>query len=231
MTLLEVFTYLAQGPLANTGDVQNGKLKPEAYIKFAGYVQLGLTNLYTRFSLKDSELILDQDDNTIIYHLKSAHAYSNTESTAQKYINDTANPFKDDIISLTAFYDEAGCLVSMNDYMDENSIYTITPTSLQITRPVTGNSTFVMYRANHPKFGDVSDPSTVEVELPDAALDALLAYATYRAYKANQSSEAQALSFNAKALYEEECAFLQKYVAMNNISGDRNMSFDNNGWV
>ena len=231
MTLLEVFNYLAQGPLANTGDVQNGAIKPESYSKFAGFVQLGLTNLYTRFPLKDSELILDQDDNTTIYYLKSAHAYSNTGSTAQKYLNDTNNPFTDDIIAITAFYDEAGCLVALNDYTDERSIYTVAPTTLQILQPVTGNSTFIMYRANHPKFGDVSDPSTVELELPYAALDALLAHVTYCAYKANQSAEAQALSSRAYMLYEEHCVFLQKHIVMNNVSGERNVSFENNGWV
>lgn len=231
MTLQEIFDYLALGQLGNTGDVENGAIKASSYQRIANLVQLALTDLHTRFPLKDSELLLDQDDGTIIYYLKSEHAYSNTESTAQKYINDTTNPFTDDIIAITAMYDEAGCLVPLNDYTDGRSIYTTGPTTLQITQPVTGNTTFIMYRANHPKLGDVSDPSAVNIELPQAALDAVLGYVTYRAYQNKQNPESQAISQQSKMYYEEQCLFLQKYIAVNNISGDRNTSFENNGWV
>ncbi|AZU99660.1 head completion adaptor [Vibrio virus vB_VspP_SBP1] len=232
MTLLDVFNYLALGPLANTGDVVNGMIKTDSYQKFANFTQLGLRDIYTRFPLKDSELILDQDDGTVIYYLNSKHAYSNTESTEQKYIDDDdGNEFTDDILAITAFYDEAGCLVPINDNSASNSYYTPTPLSVQIPTPVTGNSTFVQYRADHPKLSDVSDPSSVELELPEVALSALLCYVTWRAYMPNQSAEAQAISMNQKMMYEEQLLFLQKYITVNNISPEANNAFHSNGWV
>jgi len=232
MTLLDVFNYLALGPLANTGDVVNGMIKTDSYQKFANLTQLGLRDMYTRFPLKDSELILDQDDGTVIYHLNSKHAYSNTQSTEQKYIDDDdGNEFTDNILAITGLYDEAGCLVPLNDNGDTESYYTPTPTTLQIPQPVTGNSTFVQYRADHPKLGDVSDPSTVELELPDAALSALICYVTHRAYLPVQSAEAQAISMNQKMMYEEQLLFLQKYIAVNNFSPEANNAFHSNGWV
>lgn len=232
MTLQDVFDYLALGPLANTGDVSNGALKSTAYDKFGKFVQLGLRDIYTRFPLKDSELILDQDDGTVIYYLNSKHAYSNTESTEQKYLDDDdGNTFTDDILAITALYDEEGCLVPLNNGNSPYSYYTPTPLSLQIPTPVTGNSTFIQYRADHPKLGDVSNPSAVTLELPEAALSALLCYVTWRAYMPNQSAEAQAISANQRMLYEEQLLFLQKYLTVNNISPEANNTFYVNGWV
>ena len=230
MTLDDIFKQLAVGELQHTGDVENGIVKPASYQRLANHVELALLDLFTRFPLKERELILDQDDNTTFYHLHSRHALSTGDNGEQKYINDTNNPFTDDIIAIQSIWNEDGSIVPLNDSTCNTSIFSPAPTTLQIMEPVTGNSNFIIYRAAHPSLGTVTDPTTVSIDVPANAMTAILAYVANRAYSSNQSKEAQVIASQYLGKYELACTFLQKHISVNNVSDLVKPAFEINQW-
>lgn len=230
MTLDDIFKQLAVGELQHTGDVENGAIKQGSYQRIASHVELALLDLFTRFPLKERELILDQDDNTTFYTLHSRHALSTGDNGEQKYINDTNNPFTDDIIAIQSIWNEDGTMVPLNDSNCSTSIFSPAPTTLQILEPVTGNSNFIIYRAAHEKLGTVTDPTAVDIDVPANVMTAILAYVANRAYSSNQSKEAQVIASQYLAKYEMACTFLQKHISVNNVSDLVKPAFEINQW-
>lgn len=230
MTLDDIFKQLATGELQHTGDVENGVIKPSSYQRIANHVELALLDLFTRFPLKERELILNQRDNISIYYLHSKHAKSTGANGEEKYIEDTNNVFTDDIIAIQTIYNEIGGIIPLNNSLYWGSYFSPTPITLEIPLPVTGNSNFIIYRASHAAFGDVSDPSAVNIEVPVNALSAILAYVANRAYASNQSAEAQVIAQNYMAKYELACTFLAKHISVNNIADTGLYKFEINQW-
>lgn len=218
MLLSEVFTYLAQGELRNLtlGGDGNGIIPEKHYPTIIGHINLALTELHTRFPLKERELMVQQFDELEFYKLSSEYSVSSGTADTLYIIDTVANPFTNDIIRLETAFNEIGEEVPLNDYTDNRSIFTPAYDFVQIPEPVGTNTTVFIYRANHTMIPlDTTDPTTVQVDIPYTFLEALMFYVAYRAYSNKSGNEGQAMSSTYKIKYESACEFLQQHNAAN----------------
>ncbi|CAL9954681.1 virion structural protein [Vibrio phage D518] len=218
MLLSEVLTYLAQGDLRNLaiGGDGSGVIPEKHQPTIIGHINLALTELHTRFPLKERELTIQQFDHIEFYKLTKE--YSATSGTAEhKYIIDTEEcPFTDDIIRIETAYNEIGCEVPLNDYTLDTSLFTPAYNVIQIPLPVGTNTSLFIYRANHPLIPvEGTDPTTTEVDLPYTFLEALMFYVAQRVYSNKSGNEGQAMASTYKIKYEAACEFLTQHNAAN----------------
>ena len=229
MTLQDLITTLTNGELVQIRiDVDAGD-QPQ----LIRYISMGLTELYTRFPLKDGEVTVQQYDSITMYTLSSEFAQTNTDSTADpKYIADENEPFTDDIIRVESAFNEVGIPIPLNDYSCADSLFMSGYNTIQVPAPVSSNSMSLIYRANHPALDpNVVDPSTVNIELPDSLLTALLFYVGFRYHSFDMTQDAQAVSMAYYQKYTAELQMLDKFNVLNDADTDSNIKLQLGGWV
>jgi len=237
MKLSEVFEMLQYGELANlslSGDIDEPVgIREQDYPTLINHINLALTDLHTKFNLKERELVVQQYDEISFYDLDSKFAVTNTESTEPvKYIIDSVdNPFNDDIIRINSIYDEGGNEVAVNDENVDNSIFLNSYKRIQITAPVSDNTTFILYRANHAKLSTSNPDLNAEVELPAYCIEALLSYVASRVHSQRTSQEAQATAVNLMSKYNMICDQLEEKNVLYNSPSNTNFKLGDRGWV
>lgn len=243
ITLNEIFDDLTYGELAQlyVGGAESDGIPIAEYPKVISAVNLALTALYSRFPLNEKEVDIQQYDSITEYHLDVKYAVSNTGSTEPiKYIIDTVeDPFLDDLIRITAAYDEVGNEVPLNDEDSvnitdgkTNSWFTPSYDSIQIPTPVSTNKCSFVYRAKHVKIPlNTSDIPSVEVLIPESLREALLSYVGARIYSARGNESALGLSQALYSKYEGICVQVEQKNLLLNGSSNTNTKLENNGWV
>jgi hypothetical protein len=237
MKLSDIFSLLSTGEFSNLymgGDANDG-IPTAEYPTVVNHINLALTDLHTRFPLKEKEVIIQQYENITMYKLHSDYAESNTSSTKDpKYIKDSADsPFLDDILRIERAYKENGDEVSLNDYGVANSWYTPSWDTLQIPFPVSTNTANLIFRATHPVLVGTTEivPTTVEVDLPYSFVNALLMFVASRQFAGKPNQDTQALSMAYYQKYELACTQLEKYNVANDSDAITNNKLEINGWV
>ena len=188
MYLSELFSLLSTGEFSGLyiGGEDNEGIPTSEYPTVANHINLGLTDLFTRFPLKEKEVIIQQYDDITMYKLHSDFAETNTVSTEDpKFIKDTAtDPFLDDIIRIERAHQEDGTEIPLNDYGASDSWFTPSWDTVQIPTPVSTNTANFIFRAMHPKLvvTESTDPATVVVDIPFTFVNALLMYVASRQY-------------------------------------------------
>lgn len=169
MTLQEVITLAQAGELQNLGpSIRNDNTV------ITGFINLGLIEIYKRFTLKTDEAIINLQNGKTIYKL---------DGTDPDVVMGTA-PF----MYVIAAYEEISTAdYSMNDHIlplnEEDNIYsvnTISYNEVQIPLVVTGAVITVIYAAKPTKA--LSTALTTELDLPEQFLEPLLHYIGYRAH-------------------------------------------------
>lgn len=243
MKLQDIFEQLSGGEFSqlSIGGQDAGVINANNYAKVLGHVNLGLTALYRRFTLKEGRLILQMQEGQTKYKLMSPYAVNAVGSSVPvRYIIDTVDdPFQDDIIKIERVLDELGEELGLNDASDPLSVFTPSALTLQLpTDPAEDKhlevqALTVVYRANHPKLvvgaGEFT-PAAVEVQLPDTHMEPLLYYVASRVNNpVGMSNEFHAgNSYYAK--YEAACQELEgKGLQVNHASVSDRLA--RNGWV
>lgn len=183
MLLSEILDHLALGELDQRKITEDGCICPKYLPRVISTINLGLTELYKRFPLKQKELYIQLYPEISTYTISSKYAETNTESTADpKYILDSADePFEDDFIKIEKIVDEGGNQVPLNDPVEQLSVYTPAYNQIQVPMPEFENQLGIVYRAKHVKLSTlITEPETVEVDLPDFLLEPLLIYVAYK---------------------------------------------------
>lgn len=236
--LQELFQDLQYGELSQfsvSGDIDNPMtgISPADYPAVISHLNKALTAIHTRLPLRDRELTLQQFEELSFYVLSSEYAVSNTESLEPiKYIIDTAErPFIDDVLGITAVYDEAGCRIPLNDDNNCNSYWLNNYRTLQIPEPADDNTVFITYRANHPKIEPDADPATTEIDIPDFCIEAVLAYVASRMYARSNDSGAVARSLEMVQKYEAYCQEIERRNVLNNYNNNTNLKLEERGFV
>lgn len=231
MLLSYIFTQLTQGEasqLALAGTDFIG-IQPTDYEKVIPHVNLALTELYKRFSLKTRELTIQEHAEIPHYYLNDDFAVSNTASTEDpKYIIDTAeDPFTNDVLRIQSITDEEDEPVGLNDYNDENSIITLSPELLRVPSASDTGVLTIMYRAAPDVIpaDETLDPEEYDVALPVYLLEALILYTFHRMLSSDPE-----LSNNLLLKFEASC---NKVLELDLLMTDEttNMKLENNGWV
>lgn len=210
MKLQEIFDHLMAGEFSQLSLFGGGQgvINDANQDKVISHVSLGLTDLYTRFSLKKGKVLIQLQPGQEDYWLNNKYAVANTKSTATpKYLVDTTLlPFKNDVILVTGVVDSVGDNITYRS----TSMDTITiPLEVQDT----STTALVSYQANHllldPSTMSI-DPERQEIDLPRTHLMALLYFIASRA----NNPVGLGQEFNAgntyAMKYENECARLKR---------------------
>ena len=236
MLLSEVFDQLTHGELSQVsiGGAEESGITKTGYPAMVSHINLGLTNLYKRFLLKEGTLYLDRHPNIKTYALHSKYQEGNRTSRVDiPYINASTPAFQDDIFKVERIYDELGIEHGLNDEGDPRSITTPTYNTIVIPDVSEVSSLKIVYRANHPKIviedGDL-DPTEVELELPYSHLEALLLFVSSRLLNPVGMGNEFHDGNNYAAKFEQACAYLEQQ----NLRVDKTAysdRFTRNGWV
>lgn len=245
MKLKEIFDQLTYGELSQVsiGGGASGAIRPEDYPKIVAHVNLGLTALYKRFTLKKGEFKLVLQPGVLAYALSSKFATTNTRSReAVKYINDAAMPFRDDLLKVETVQSATGYDFSLNNVADMFSMRTPMQRMLVVPADIVAQADWLLddmktsylqvgYRANHPKLeAEDIEPEDLEIELPDTHLEALLLFVAARVHTPIGIGGEDNTGNVYMQKYEMACQELEA----KNLQIDEGTQYDrlpNNGWV
>ena len=237
MKLSELFELLQYGELANlslSGSIDDVKgIRVQDYPVLISHINLALTDLHTKFNLKEREVAIQQYESITNYELDSKFAQENTSSTEPvKYILDSPeNVFNDDIIRINAIFDEVGHEFHINDENNVGSLFLNGYKTLQVPFPADDNTMFITYRANHEKLNMTTPDLNAEVSVPAYAVEALLSYVASRVHGQRTGQEAQATAVNLMAKYNNICDQIELRNLLYNSPDNTNFKLGRNGWV
>lgn len=242
MQLSDVFEQLSQGELSQLKMGSNDEIgiRPCDYGKIIPHINLGLTEIYKRFNLKNSEVVVQQYDQISTYFLDKRYAVTNESSDMPiKYIIDSVyQPFTDNVLRIEAIHNEIGEVLYSNQdeqYFKNSDKYwgITTPSynSIQVPYPEKENQMIVTYRADHDPivFDSSMQLEDIQVPISSAYLEALLMYVAGRVYTnmgTNEGNEGN----NYTAKFEASINKIVQYNLMN-TNDTLNTKLDKNGWV
>lgn len=221
---------------ANIGGNPTGGPTAFNYEELIEHINTGLLHIYQEFHFSTDEVVIQQFDNIQIYELHSDYAVSNATSTEPyKWIIDSVEkPFTDRVLLIESVYDEEGNMLPLNNDGEESSVYTPSPTSIQILTPSSENIVTVIYQKAHPKLaydGDDLDTTLAQkIVLPLAAKNALCLYVAYAATEAHPKESERAESIRYLQKFNNEIARIRH----NGIfigNNPNNRKLENNGWL
>lgn len=238
MTLEDVFIGLTTGELAqlDIGGREHDGILPDDYKKVIPHVQLGLRDLHTRLPLREREVTIQQYDNMSFYKLDNEYAITNTRQATDgtpKYIMDTpTSRFTNDIIRIEQVFDELGREIPLNKSEVENGAFTPAYNVIQFPQAVGTNAVYITYRADHPPiFLGTTDPSTVEIMIPDYLLQALLFFVASRMFHTVTGQDTLGIAEMYRAKYLEEIALVEKHNTLRDNNPNYNYNIRNRGWA
>lgn len=194
-----------------------------------------LTDLYTRFDLKTSEVILRLIKGQTEYTIHSDYADSNVNSTepVRWVVDSVDNPFKDDISYILSVTTSTQEKLEVNKPNYCNSVFTPSTNTIQIpteiAETVTGLS--VIYNAS-PILVPVSttlDVDTINIELPQAMFNALIFGVCKTIYSVKGGKDGYSKSNDYHQKYLNELNMLSDSGMFSNFTNERK-SFSDGGW-
>lgn len=235
MKLDELYCALARGVLSNLSmaDKVAGTIKKDHQPTVVLHANDALRQLYSRFNLRQKEIILRQEDGITFYHLRKAYSESGYDPLVgvQPYILDmNREPFQEDLIKLVDVFDSAGKPVPVNDNTNIHSIYTPQDKILQIPFPRTGMLLSLMYQAHHPEL-TCDEDNPVDIELPWMLHSALYAWIGYQIHTTIGTAESVAVGSQFQNQWLERCQFMEDQNAAQTSVTQTNVRFAKNGFI
>jgi hypothetical protein len=233
MQLSELFRRLSYGELVNlaVSGEGSGEILPAAHPRFISYTNEALLRLHGRFVLREDDLIIQQVEHITRYPLLKKYAVSNVASTEpHKFIKDWANkPFQEDVIKVNGAFSDCGEELPLNDEEECTSVFTPSPTVLQVPCPVAGRYITLTYQARHPEIA-TDDDLTAEIEIPYVLEGALTAYIAYKAYSFMNTQESTAKAAEHLGQYEMICSGVIDRDLLNSSPSTSNKKFSKRGF-
>jgi len=236
MLLSDIFEHLVYGELSTHALSSTNDIETKDYPRLVTVINSGLQELYKRFDLKTGEITLRLYAQITNYTLHTDWALSdpNTSGNTPLYILDVATgvPFTDDILLITHVYDEIGNEYALNDLNREDSVYTPTPTTLQVPYPDDENTLAVIYRAEPEKIVHLglTDPTTVTVALPNQFMHALGLFVAFKILFPIDTGDQNSDSESYYDKFERACALIN-HLGTVNVDTNLNRKFGDGGWV
>lgn len=240
MKLSEVFSQLTFGELKqiNIGGYDTGTITPANYKEIVNHINLGVLDLYGKFPLKESHLILRTKADKLYYQLIPANAFSSNPN--DYFIVDTlAEPFTGDILQIQKVHDSKGDNLPINDATFTQGLKLTGYNTLMV--PWTVEDSYVpdeeltVYYKSKPQMISVPTPSSLldlarDVPIPDALLEGLLLFVEYRVHKSKGGQDGLAQAVMARQNYEAFCLNMASTNFLNNATAVTNNKPLLNGW-
>jgi hypothetical protein len=241
MLVSELFKKLSVGELSNLAMSGNGNGTPmgsgtilaASQPKLINYANEALLKLYSRFVLKENDVLIVLYDYITFYHLlpQFSLCYSGPIITGNsvKYILDSpGEQFQDDVIKILTVYNNIGRKLALNDDTDPWSVFTPQAKVLQITSPEHWKMLNVRYQQRHsPLHGDLDQI----IEAPEIIWGALTAYIAYKVFSHMNTAESTAKSQEFEATYEKTCIEIVDGDLVNSSISQTNTRFHKGGWI
>lgn len=201
-------------------------------------IEEGLTRLYSRFILKEKQVIIEMRVGTTFYHFKRMFSVTGADpiQVPYPYIMDLPNePFVEDVIKVLRVYDTQDVLRPLNDPNQINSVFTPQPDILQNPYPRELEALMVTYQAGPEPFYTLNGDGNVELVdefyLPPVLVPALANYVAYMVYSRINTAESSAKAASHLQIYEMICKDAEMFDLVNNSKSSTNLRFGQNGWA
>lgn len=128
MKLSDILTTLQAGELNNLSLFDDvGKLKPEHQAKLRTSINLGLTDLHTRFLLKKGKIRVNLIEGQVTYPILPMFQVGNPAPPGTvQFIDDNGTRLKNNLLKITEVQDYHGRQLSLNGHDGRFSVYTQT---------------------------------------------------------------------------------------------------------
>lgn len=185
MTLNEIFEDLGTGEFNNVGVSDNSDtIKQDQYPKLIRHINLAISDLYSRFNLKESETTVTLQENQTVYTVSAS-----------------------DLLSIKAVYNELGEELALNRPTGTYSITTPAYNQLKVA-DVDAETLTVVYKAKHPALAATGSLNQ-NIELPDQFKQAVLYYVGFRLHYNRLKDGSAEIGADMKNRYEMECKQLE----------------------
>lgn len=231
MLLSEFKEYLTYGELSQ---LNSGALLTDTtqYQRLISSINLGVLELYKRFPIKTSEVIVQLWDHITEYTISSTRAYSQMPdggSESSYYVQDSSfYPFSDDILQIVQVFNEDGIEIPLNDVNKQYSVFTTGHNVIHHPYPDNDNAIAVVYHCIAPKLSTDLIVDTTNIDIPQQFVEALLNYVAYRMFAAINMNSAEAVNYYAK--FEASCALINN-LGLIHRDNTTNMKLEDSGWV
>lgn len=233
MNVTELFRRLSYEKLANLAMAADGTgtIVDDQKPKIIAHANSGLLRLYSRFLLKEADLLIQLQDHITNYHFLTKFALNGEECPGVvKYIFDKpGEPYPGDLIKVLAVVDSTGAGHVLNDIDDPDSYFTPQPSVLQVPRPVQGRMINVLYQARHPVLTYTDMDACIE--LPVVLEEALLSWITAAVYSGMNGQENLAKGQEQLMMFEATCAEVVERDMVNSSSSQTGCKFRDRGFV
>ena len=261
MQLSELFQQLSEGELSqlHMGGRDEVGIRACDYDKIIPHINLGLTELYKRFNLKTSEVVVQQYDHIQLYQLSTKFAQTNKPAdhydgehepdkgkdvlnplvVDEYYIMDSIyQPFTGNVLRIEKVHNELGEELYMNQdrayFYGSDKYWAInTPSfdTIQVPYPEKENQMIITYRADHDPIviTETSNLNDIYVPISPSYLEPLLLYIAARVYTNMTTNEGNEGN-NYTAKFEASIKQIEQLNLKTNVD-TQNIKLDENGWV
>lgn len=233
MKVEDLFKLLSYGELSNLAMSHegSGEIEDKSQPKIITYANEGLLRLYSRFMLRERELLLELHEGITNYHLMSKFARSNCSPKPGDvlYIRDDNDPFGDDLIRVLEVRDMHGIALPLNDADQPDSVFTPHITTLQVPDPKDGLMLSVMYQAQHRKLEFGVKEATVFV--PEVLKGALTAFIAHKVFHHMGGQDNSAKAQEHMATFNQICGEVSENDLTNNTMSNSFSKLHERGFV
>lgn len=236
MLVSDLFTMLSYGELSNLAlsGSGSGTINVGSQPKIINYANEALLRLYSRFLLKENDVLVQLFEHITFYHLlpKFALSYVPTGSADDepiRYLLDSSGePFNEEVLKILTVYDKFGERLPLNDEEKCNSVFTPQAKLLQVPNPVAENFLSVRYQQRHTKLqGDLSQ----EILCPEVLLKAFTSHIAYQVFSHMNTAESNAKAQEFNAAYESLCNEVTDRDLVSSSISQSNTRFSKGGWI
>ena len=234
MNVSDLFTKLSYGELSNISMAINGSggIMEQDQPKIVNYANEALVRLYSKFNLRENDVLIEMVEHITNYHLLSRFAETKYDPNVEPYpyIKDLPlEPFADDVIKILSVFDSCGNQLPLNDSECSYSVFTPQANVLQVPQPVTGVALSVHYQASHPTLSESRQDE--EIQLPLVLEGALTSFIAYKVYSHMNTQEATAKAQEHFATYQSIVdSVIESDTASTSVSVS-NSRFHKRGWI
>lgn len=236
MFLNDLYSRLSYGPLMNlsmandgNGTIINGK-KPTIIT----HLNEGLLRLYSRFVLKENDIIVKLDEGIVNYPLLPRYAQTNSTPDLGDtlFIQDTVlRPFLGDLIKIMKVADFNQKEYPINDSERRDSLFTPQPWILQFPFPIHDAIIGVLYQAKHAPIALDSNENETMISLPEVLEGALVSFIASEIFSSIDSPESNAKSQLHLSRFDTLCLEIQDRDLVSDSISTSNQKFYDRGFV
>lgn len=202
-----LLTELSNGELRNVSLNQGGAegtISDKMLKSIIGYTNDVLTDLHTRFLIKEKSVLLLTRAGVTLYPLRTEFSRVSGTYDGPRHIDDfNGEPFSEDFIKISEIFDKYGTKLSLNDSNDVLSVYTPEYDVVQIPGVFDGDLFSVSYQVGHPIL--TVDNLALKIELPRFMVPILKLGVAARFYSHLNGEEHSAKAMTYTAQYEALC--------------------------